>query len=101
MLLLRKYLIGSFVLHMLVVFIASLVALRTQNIKQTFVVFGASSGKPSAVSYKSFKKPIPFITNGSTQSKVQNTKTVPTKKISGTKSNPNKKGTSTKISAQK
>ena len=94
MLLLRKYLVSSLALHLIIIIITSLVALSTQHIKQTFIVLGAHSKKSSAVSYKSFKSVVPFVLPTKTQSIPAPKRTAQTttkKSITSTKSTLTKK----------
>ncbi len=65
MLLDRKYIIRSFLFHLMLLIIASLLNIHSNSIKKTFVVFGAHTNKPHHATYKSFKShAIPFVSRG-------------------------------------
>lgn len=100
MLLLRKYLIGSLIAHLLILIIASLAGLRTHSIKQTFVVFGARSGKPTSTTYKSLKTNVPFVSE-SKKNQASQIKTPPAKKIASAKPTKQKKAAPKKTPPKK
>lgn len=74
MLVAKKFLIISLVLHLFIIALASLVTIQNHHLKKTFVVFGAHTHKPVSVKYKSLSTAIPIVSN-------YNKKSPPTKKI--------------------
>ncbi len=59
----RNFLIGSLLLHVGIILIATIINLYNQNLKKTFIVFGAHSRKHSITHYKALHNHVPFVSN--------------------------------------